>query len=234
MRLYICYFLAVPFDSETGWFFFPLVVKIFRKPLCPCGEAAFSLVEMAAVIAILAIVMVAGIGLRSDSSAASQRTAVDLVSAMADQARTTAIAKRTSVVMALAAPADLPAGEDRRYRVGLFQVDSEEGEPPMVVRTVTALGRWKPLDHGVSWATGIVDGAVNPWDTPRMKLRTKRGTLYLHGIIFDARGGLSVPSGSAPAVIRIGEINGRAADLIAAENHLRVARVTGRIYQVDP
>ncbi len=189
---------------------------------------------MAFVIAILLIMMTAGIGLHNGAPAASRRTTVDLVSAMGDHARTTAIARRTPVVMALAAPADLPAGEDGRYRIGLFQVTSEEGTSPTLVRTVTALGRWKPLDRGHFWNPGAIEGAVNPWDAPRLILRTDRGKLHLHGIIFAAHGGISSPSGSAPAVIRIAENSNRAATAGYPETRLRVGRVTGRIYQSDP
>lgn len=184
-------------------------------------------------IAILVIVMVAGIGVGSGSPAASRRTAVDLISAMADRARTTAIATRKPVVMVLAAPSDLPAGEDRRCRVGLFQVESEENSGSEVDRTVIPLGRWKPMPHGISWGTGPVDGAVNPWGSQRLALQTDRGSLRLHGIIFTSRGGISSPSGSAPAAILIGEVGRHAADTGVPETLLHVGRNTGRIYQMD-
>jgi hypothetical protein len=231
----ICYFPLYPVSPRRrDGLNHPLVVKIFRNPRCRWGNPAFSLVEMAAVIAILLIVMTAGIGLRSGSPAASQRTATDLVAAMADRARTTAIAKRTPVVMALAAPSDLPAGEDGRCRIGLFQVTSENRELPEIVRTVTALGRWKPIERGTSWTAGMIEGAVNPRDSPRLTLHTAQGSLRVHGIIFNARGGLVSPPGSAPAVICIGATGGRAADTIVPETRLRVGRVTGRIYHQDP
>lgn len=187
---------------------------------------------MAVVIAILAMVMMAGIGLRNDAPAAVRRTAVDLLSASADHARTTAIARRKPVVMALAAPADLPAGDDGRCRIGLFVVDAEEGTALELTRTVTALGRWKPLGDGISWGTGQEAAAVNPWNAARLKLRTKRGPLQVHGIVFTPQGGLSSPPGAAPAEIRFGQSGGRAEAFPASR--LRVGRVTGRIYPADP
>jgi prepilin-type N-terminal cleavage/methylation domain-containing protein len=208
----------------------PLAVKTIRYLRRPWGEAAFTLVEMAVVIAILLIVMTAGIGLRTRAPAAARRTAVDLVSAMADRARTMAIARRSPVVMALAHPSDLPAGEDGRCRIGLFQVVSKDGSVAKTIHNVTGLGRWMPLDRGIAWKPGKLDGAVNPWDSPRLTLRVDQEMIHPRGIVFDARGGISSPPGSASAVILIGESGGRATD---AETQLRIGRVTGRIYQSD-
>ena len=208
-------------------------MKALRTSGYPCGNVAFTLVEMAVVIVILVIVMTAGIGWRNAAPAVSRRTAVDLVTTMGDHARTTAIARRTSVVMALAAPADLSAGEDGQCRIGLFQVISEDGTSPTVVRTVSAVGRWRLLDRGYFWKPGKVEGALNPWDAPRLVLRTKRGTLHLHGILFDARGGVAAPIGSAPVVIQIADSSSRAADGAVSDTRLHVGRVTGRIYQHD-
>ncbi len=185
---------------------------------------------MAAVIAILLVVMTAGIGLRTGAPVATQRVAADLVSAMADRARTSAISKRSSVVMAMATPADLPVGADGRCRIGLFQVISESGEASSLVRTVTQLGRWQRLDRSIGWAAGKVDGAVNPFESPRLVLRDGEETLRLHCIIFHSRGGLEWPLGSAPAVIRISQAGALSSGKVVPENRLRVGRINGRSY----
>ena len=74
------------------------------------GKAAFSLIEMVAVIAILVILMTAGVSLMNGTGSQSRKAGTDMLGGMIEQARTTAITSRSHVVLAVAEPGDLPGG----------------------------------------------------------------------------------------------------------------------------
>ncbi len=200
---------------------------------------------MLAVIVILLVLIAAGIRLGGNPGAASRRSATHLVSGLVEYARATAISRRTSVLLALAAPAGLPAGGDGRYRVGLFQITADLGGDGFLTelsrREAIPLGRWRALDRPVILGTGGESGLVNPMDEPALEIRLPdRELIRVHGVILDRRGGIHWPAGSTPVVIRIGEgvsKQGRAEmdqrGGAAAENLLRIGRHNSRTYQID-
>lgn len=209
------------------------------------GKNAFSLIEMAAVTAILATLMTAGISLLPGTGARSREAGTDLLTGMIEQARTTAITSRSHVVLAIAEPGDLPAG-DGRCRIGLFKVDEwpEPAPTPLVLKGVL-LNRWQSLDAGVVLIGGDVDGVANPLDLPQVTITyggTKNPGVQVHAIAFNSRGGLHYPPGSTPVAIRLAEggyrggkaaANRRGERKTITENRLRIGRVTARPYRID-
>lgn len=200
---------------------------------------------MAAVIAVLLILMAAGIRLGGSPTSASRKTATDLVSGLVDAARATAIGRRTPVLLALAAPDDLPAGSDGRYRIGMFQITADErGEgflTELANHDAIQLGRWKAIERGLVFEVGGGSGLMNPMDEPAIDILVRgSGTIRVHGVILDRHGGIRWPAGSVPVAIRIdeGRLKQGKAEVLpsggtVAGNLLRIGRHNGRTYQID-
>lgn len=198
---------------------------------------------MVVVIAVLVILIVAGIGALGGSNAQARKSGSDVLSGLIDQARTAAITSRSNVVLAIAEPGDLPSG-DERCRLGLFKVESwpESGATTM---GGVLMSRWTSLETGVILASGDLDGVPNPLDAPELTINygtvAKPVSVTVHAIAFTPRGGLLHPSGSGPVVMRIAEgayrqgkasPNRRPSGALA-ENHLKIGRVTARPYRID-
>lgn len=198
---------------------------------------------MVAVIAILVILMTAGINLLHSTGVQSRRAGIDMLSGLVDQARTNAITSRSYVILAIAEPGDLPTLDDQ-CRIGLLRVD-EGLEDPDTPLKATLLSRWQPLNSGIVLISGEVNGVANPLDSPKMTLTyggAKNLSIQVHALAFNSRGGLHSPLGSTPVVLRIAEgryANGKAtvilhgANKTVTENLLKVGRVTARPYQID-
>lgn len=204
---------------------------------------------MLAVIAIIGILLVAGVRLLGDTGAQARRAATDTVTGLIEQARTAAITTRSHVILAIAEPGDLPAS-DSRCRLGLFKVDDwpedSTGEVPAVL-----MNRWRVLDNGVVLAAGDDNGQSagplpNPLDGPELRIRygtgTNARTVQVHALAFNPRGGLRFPEGSSPVQLRIAEggyRNGTAVPVRRgeqqgiAENRLKIGRVIARPYRTN-
>lgn len=212
------------------------------------GVAAFSLIEMVAVIAILVTLMTAGVSLLNGTGNQSRKAATDLLTGLIEQARTTAITTRSHVVLVIAEPGDLPA-QDERCRIGLFRVDDwpDSVSSPVTLKGVL-LSRWQTLNSGVILLGGSVSGSAtpNPLDLPQATITYAAGNktlnVVVHAIAFNSRGGLDLPAGSTPVVLRIAEgnyrkgkavANKRAGQTVVTENILKIGRVTARPYRID-
>ncbi|HSP43816.1 MAG TPA: type II secretion system protein [Luteolibacter sp.] len=209
------------------------------------GRRAFTLVEMLAVIAVIGILLVAGVRLLGDTGAQARRAASDTVTGLIEQARTAAITTRSHVILAIAEPGDLPAG-DNRCRLGLFKVDEwpddTSGEVPAVL-----MNRWRVLENGIVLASGDEGEPLpNPLDAPELRIRYGTGgnvrTVEVHALAFNPRGGLRFPEGSTPVQLRIAEgayRNGTAVPArrgerrSIAENRLKIGRVIARPYRTN-
>lgn len=195
------------------------------------------------VIAILAILMTAGASLLNGTGGYSRRATTDLLTGMIEQARTAAITSRSTVILAVAEPGDLPTS-DQVCRLGLFKVDNW---PDSSTETVPAIlmSRWRTVETGVVLIGGEVNGVENPLDGTELAISYGNGkplTVNVHAIAFNSRGGLHYPAGSSPIVIRIAEgnyRNGKATpfqrgdDKTISENRLKIGRVTARPYRTD-
>jgi prepilin-type N-terminal cleavage/methylation domain-containing protein len=209
------------------------------------GKPAFSLIEMVTVIAILVILMTAGISLLSGTGSQARKAGTDTLTGMIEQARTSAITSRCYVVLAIAEPGDLPAG-DERCRLGLFKVamDKWPANPADTIEAVL-MSRWRTLETGVAIIGEKVDGVENPLDADELTISygaNKPLTVNVHAIAFNPRGGLHYPSGSTPVAMRIAEGNyqnrkatpfKRGDAGVIAENRLKIGRVIARPYRTD-
>ena len=216
------------------------------KPRIPGVNPAFSLIEMIAVIAILVTLMTAGVGLLSGTGAQARKSGTDMLTGLIEQARTQAITSRSLVVLAIAEPGDLPAG-DERCRIGLFKVDGDwpdASSKPSPLRC-TLMSRWQSLTSGVALIPGEVDGVANPIDQPKITISyggAKNLSVNAYAIVFNSRGRLHYPAGSTPVAIRIAEggyrggkatPNTRGDSKSISENRLKIGRVTARPYRID-
>lgn len=206
--------------------------------------SAFSLVEMVLVIAILVILIAAGIKLTHGAASQARRTGTDQLAGMIEQARNSAITCRSHVVLAVAEPGDLPTG-DERCRLGMFKVESwpeHAGDP---IKDAVLLKRWLSLETGVALIGGKVDGIENPLDGKQVRISygsPKATTVTVHAIAFNPRGGLCHPPGSTPIAMRLAEGNyrdgkafpfRRGESATIAENRLKIGRITARPYRTD-
>ncbi len=209
-------------------------------------QPAFSIVEMVAVMAVLVMLSLAGLSAWLGTAAQSRAATMDVLVGLVEQARAAAITSRSDVVLAVAQPGDLPAG-DGRCRCGWFQVaswpDAAAIGPPTVVGV--QMSRWRPLDAGIVLLGGSVDGLDNPMDAPPLTILAGPGEsnpLTVHALVFDPRGGLRYPGGSTPVVMRLAE-GGYRGGLAApsrrstvtgvSESRLKIGRVTGHSYRID-
>lgn len=204
---------------------------------------------MLAVIAVIGIMLVAGVSILGDTGQQSRRAAGDTLTGLIEQARTTAISTRRHVILAVAEPGDLPT-DDTQCRLGLFKVD-EWPEQAAAALPAVLLNRWKTLETGVVLIGGDAGGAIsggmpNPMDAPQLRVSYGGGggtrTVEVHAIAFNPRGGLQYPEGSRPVQLRIAEgryRNGRAFPIrrgeagALAESHLKIGRVTARPYRTN-
>lgn len=199
---------------------------------------------MTTVIAVLIILMTAGVSLMSGTGSQSRKAGTDMLAGMIEQARTTAITSRSFVVLAVAEPADFPAGE-QRCRLGLFKVAAWPANESDPVKGVL-MSRWRNLETGIALIGGEVDGVENPLDGAELSItygtETKPLTVKVHAIAFNSRGSLHYPAGSTPIAMRIAEGNYRSGKATAfkrgdsgviTENRLKIGRVTARPYRID-
>ncbi len=212
--------------------------------------AAFTLIEMVTVIAILATLMTAGVSLLNGTGAQSRKTGTDMLSGLIEQARTKAITTRSNVLLVVAEPGALPA-QDERCRIGMFKVEDNWLENPTNIKNAQLLSRWQVLNTGIVLLPGDVDEnsvkVPNALSQDKITITyggTKNLTVKVYAIGFNSRGGLSYPTGSTPVAFRIAEggyrgpqrapkANERGDEKTISENRLKIGRVTARPYQID-
>lgn len=188
-------------------------------------------------MAVMALLLTAGLRGLGDTAAHARQVATDSVSSLLEQARTSAITSHSVVVLALAEPGDPPCG-DERGRLGLFQIkDWPAGSNTF---EATLIRRWHVLPSGTVLLPGAVDGVRNPRDEPEATLRYRTGRQAVQGrfhiLAFGPRGTLLWPAGSDPLALRIADgayRNGQPAPNSRAESCLKIGRVTARPYPFD-
>ncbi|MDP3850533.1 MAG: prepilin-type N-terminal cleavage/methylation domain-containing protein [Luteolibacter sp.] len=212
------------------------------------GKSAFTLIEMVTVIAVIVTLLVAGVSLLGGTGAQARRAGVDLLVGMVEQARTAAITSRSYVVLAVAEPNDLPAG-DTRVRLGLFMVEPDKwpDDPSTGIVSAALMSRWRVFENGVILIPGQVYGLDNPMDgggelTLAYGSGSKARTVKVNALVFNPRGGLHHPVGSSPLGMRVAEggyragvpkPNIRSDSNAISENRLKIGRVTARAYRTD-
>ncbi len=194
-------------------------------------------------MAVITILLAVGIKILGGTSSQARKTATDALAASIEQARSKAITSRSTVILALAEPGDLPT-TDERCRLGLFQVTNW----PASATTVDAilLQRWQSLPTGAIPYGGDFQGIRNPYDLPELTIRYtsagKQQQISVHAIAFTPRGGLQWPTGSDPLVMRIAEGGYRSGKAMpdlrgeskgVSENRLQIGRVVARPWRID-
>jgi len=209
----------------------------------PRWKAAFSLIELLAVIAVITILLTAGIKILGGTSAQARKTGTDALIATIEQGRSSAITTRSIVLMAIAEPGDLPTGDDRA-RLGLFKITEWPDSATSVNGTL--LRRWQAIPTGAIPYGGDFEGIRNPFDLPEITVRYqsagKEIEVQVHAIAFTPRGGLHWPTGSDPVVMRLAEGGYRVGKAVpdrngeaktVSENRLRIGRVVARPWRID-
>lgn len=209
----------------------------------PRWKAAFSLIELLAVIAVITILLTAGIKILGGTSAQARKTGTDALIATIEQGRSSAITTRSIVLMAIAEPGDLPTGDDRA-RLGLFKITEWPDSATSVNGTL--LRRWQAIPTGAIPYGGDFEGLRNPFDLPEITVRYqsagKEIEVQVHVIAFTPRGGLHWPTGSDPVVMRLAEGGYRGGKAVpdrngeaktVSENRLRIGRVVARPWRID-
>lgn len=199
---------------------------------------------MAAVIAVLVILTVAGIGLTGGAGPQSRKAGADMLTGMIEQARAEAVTSRCHVVLAVAEPGDLPSS-DEHCRIGLFKVESWPDTGAADSITGTLMSRWQTMETGIALTGGSVDGMENPLDVRELTITygsEKPLNVTVHAVAFNPRGGLQYPAGSNPVVMRVAEgsyrggkasPNRHGSSGTITENVLKIGRVTARPYRID-
>ncbi len=200
---------------------------------------------MVAVIAVIVVLLTAGVAVLGGTGAQARRTATDQLMGMIEQARITAITSRSTVILAVAEPGDLPSG-DERCRLGLFRVEGEWTPGSSAPVKAVLLSRWRNLETGVVLIGGEVEGADNPLDKSgeiTVSYETSKAyNVTVNALAFNSRGGLIHPAGSSPVVMRVAEggyRNGKASPNkrgdsgAIPESRLKVGRVTARPYRIN-
>lgn len=203
---------------------------------------------MVTVIAILVILMTAGMSLLNGTGAQSRKAGTDMISGLVEQARTIAITSRTEVLLAIAEPGDL-VGSDEKCRIGLFRKRAPVTGTPDRYDLLT---RWQTLNTGIVLIgrqpndPPTANQLTNPLDVQQMDVvygpASKEITVNVHFISINSRGSLKLPTGSGPIAFRIAEgayrkkiatPNIRSGAKGPTENLLRVGRATARPYRMD-
>jgi len=201
----------------------------------------FTLVELLSVMVVMGILLAAGTAALVRGGASERRTACDLLRGTVEQARTMAIARRQTVLLALAGPGDVGAS-DGRCRVGLFVVDQLNRDG--CASGAKLVRRWEVMPGGVVLLGGGDGGMRNPLDDKPVSLRyVVSGApveIRVHVLSFTPRGGLGWPLGSDPMVLRLAEGGYQGGKAVAiqrdgrvAEEKLRVGRVVARPWGID-
>jgi type II secretory pathway pseudopilin PulG len=172
---------------------------------------------MLVVISIAGGLLAIGLSLSGKSGDRARRDALERFAAMIEQARSTAITRRKTVVLAIAGPDE----EHGATRLGLFEVD----RPPRTGEPLEGrpLQRWSPLPDGVAFASGEIAGLANPLDAAPLELRWQDGerSATVHSLAFTPRGGLAWPAGSKPVALTLGS------------GALRIGRAVARPWKFD-
>lgn len=210
-------------------------------------RSGFSLLELIAVIAVMTILMAAGVSLMGDSGAKARRATTDLVMGMVEQGRSQAITSNSQVLLAFAEPRDVAGNKDERARLGLFKItklDKNTGEATGVM-----LRRWEVVNTGVAFIGGQAGGFRNIADDVEVNLSYTSGGKSLatkvSGIIFNSRGGRDWPPSPGPVVVRIAEggyrgemksasPNYRGESRHVIEDRVKIGRVIARPQRFDP
>lgn len=201
----------------------------FRRP----SSTGFTLVELIVVIAVVLLLMAVGVGMLTQSRGEALRSATEQFTSLVEQARTTAIARRTPIMLAIQEPRQ---SDDGTCRIGLFELTEWNPDAP---NEGTLVQRWQTLPDGVALFGGEVESLANVKDQRAISLTWKGGSesAEMAGLVFSPRGGLLAPAGSESVVVTFAAGLYRDGNAVRTGDErgkvVRVGRVVARPWQMD-
>lgn len=191
------------------------------------------------VIAIIAILMTAGIGLLRGTSGQAAKVSAGMLESSFEKARVMAVTTRSRVVLAIAEPGDLPT-DDKLVRIGILKVDPEGWHVGgSGTNDATLTSRWNPLENGVVPLTGAISSLENVMDGSKLTLSYgpagNKSVVKVHALVFSPLGRLEYPEGSAPLAFGLAE--GHYADgksfAHSTGYQWKIGRVIARAQRID-
>lgn len=166
-----------------------------RQHKWPRTAHGFSLVEMLVVILIASILLGVAATLCVTSGPVARRGAAEQFITCLDYARSEAMTKHITVLLALAEPADM-AEDTRRLSVGIFQIP-EKADATALDQAIL-LTRWQSFEEGI-----VMNSAGHPDRTSiadlakyHLSYQTPSGvkTMLVTGILINPQGVIKYPN----------------------------------------
>ncbi|MFT3989817.1 MAG: hypothetical protein QM680_00260 [Luteolibacter sp.] len=193
----------------------------------------FSLLELCMVVLVSACCLTAGVVWLMPPVSQKRKAATDAVIRMVETARSSALAGGKSVILAVADP-DVLQGIDG-YRLGVFVIQKMPGtsDEPILVSQVQ---RWSEISENIVFAKGEVNESPNLMDSEKREIRygseADPKQIQVRILEFNPDGGLAVPQGDGPVVMRVAErAKGNGSEAGAREDWVKIGRVNARAYR---
>ena len=206
--------------------------------------SAFSLVELLAVIAIMAILLAAAVPLFADPSNSARQASREIIKAHLQRARAHAIASGSSTAITI--PVISTGGELGGRAISLFEVEkTATGYKPALddggVEKI--LQRWETLPGNFHFMPSSLISSPKPTivDTPETLLTNHKGkAVTCHLIVFAPNGQIVLPSSETNIAIARATNRGNSLTLTQKSDgkpvfeFLQVNRLTGRSRSIQP
>ena len=206
--------------------------------------SAFSLVELLAVIAIMAILLAAAVPLFADPSNSARQASREIIKAHLQRARAHAIASGSSTAITI--PVISTGGELGGRAISLFEVEkTATGYKPALddAGGEKILQRWETLPGNFHFMPSSLISSPKPTivDTPETLLTNHKGkAVTCHLIVFAPNGQIVLPSSETNIAIARATRRGNSLALTQKSKGspvydlLLVNRLTGRSRSIQP
>ena len=206
--------------------------------------SAFSLVELLAVIAIMAILLAAAVPLFADPSNSARQASREIIKAHLQRARAHAIASGSSTAITI--PVLSTGGELGGRAISLFEVEkTATGYKPALddAGGEKILQRWETLPGNFHFMPSSLISSPKPTivDTPETLLTNYKGkAVTCHLVVFAPNGQIVLPSSETNIAIARATNRGNSLTLTQKSDgkpvfeFLQVNRLTGRSRSIQP
>lgn len=175
-------------------------IRMYRPIAKSHFSAAFSFIELIAVMAIITILLAIAVPALSDSSANARQSSREIIKSHLQQARAHAIAKRTAT--ALIIPIQSTGNGLGAHALSLIEVQRVDGQYlPLGEAHAALLQRWTRLPKNFHFVSSAVIGSAQPTVMDYEETLT-----FIHGdketvcqmIVFAPNGQITYPPSGAP------------------------------------